>query len=602
MKWSKNYNIYILGIFLFFSCAGTGMIFPEISVVDGLNVRILYDFSGSMYPGYPDHPRHETGAKYFYEYAHFRRWLADFVTSQTRFNAKKISMSIFRSLERFRPEDIKLVYPPVTISRFDVGKAFSQSKPPGVDYTYIAESLDYFSRSFEGLIWLITDNRVEKGEGSGTTRDFFMSLRDTEKYRSIHIYKLPFEDRTTRQHANLAIYGILVSPVPIPPAVSRWYDERFFEFKHKFKDKQHLKLKDLSVEPIKINIEPIEVDIETYKKGFTEGKFVRLPLSGTIRSNLTQHTIIGGTLSIEVIDSFVPDTESQNKYSIKEIPGKYFDEVNVDITGEIPPGGTGQLDRFFIKSKKTVSLSISGIGNLIEAATGGVRVKYSGKGLVSSNRIDVAIKQEGITRITGIYSSTDIQSVFGAQSTITRIQANPSEFDITFALNTGHWRGLFFLLIFLILLIPFVLIILFMTRKEGYRVKKGDKEDIVSLKRLGSCIISRDGVSLGVLKRGMGNVDSFSPNTDLASLTVTPGNKSGEYNVLIDDKKERKGFKLKIDPVKESRLIKDKNEPVAGSSLETGSLSDNKPGTGSRTIDPQQKRTPKPNVTIRKPR
>ncbi|NIT23735.1 MAG: hypothetical protein GTN53_14635, partial [Candidatus Aminicenantes bacterium] len=198
MKWSKDYNIYILGIFLFFSCAGTGMIFPEISVVDGLNVKVLYDFSGSMYPGYPDHPRHETGAKYFYEYAHFRRWLADFVTSQTRFNAKRISMSTFRSHERFRPGDINLTHPPVTISRFDVKRAFSQPKPPGIDYTYLAESLDYFTRNFEGLVWLITDNRVETGEGSGTTRDFFISLRDTEKFRSIHIYKLPFEDRTTR--------------------------------------------------------------------------------------------------------------------------------------------------------------------------------------------------------------------------------------------------------------------------------------------------------------------------------------------------------------------------------------------------------------------
>jgi hypothetical protein len=586
MGFNKRHTVIILGLVLLF--IGPGMIFPEISIVQGVHVKILYDFSGSMYPGYPETPRHESGVKFFHEYPHFRQWLTGFVAAQTRFNARTVSMATFRSEREFQEDDINIVHPPVKPNQFDVDKAFAATRPSGVDFTYLEESLQHFTGdNFEGLVWMITDNRVEPGVGSGTTRDFFISLKDTGKYRSIHIYKLPFEDREKGQHANLAIYGILVSPRPIAHRVSQWYDQRFFELADTFKERQHLKLKDLSVEPIKVKIEPIEVDIEAYRKGITEGEIVTLPLSGTLKSNLTQHTIIGGTLLIQLIGAFSPDSVSKKKYGVEDIPGKQFEKVTLDLSGEIPPLQVRNLKKFYLKSKESVSLTIKGIGNLIKAATSGVRVKYFGKGVVSSDKIDVTIKEEGRKQITGIYSSGDIEPIFGSQASITEIKANPSEFDITFILKSGGIRALVLLLILILLMIPFALLAYFMSRKESYRVKKGDKEEMALVRRLGSYPITEEGILLGVLKRGLGNVDRFTPNTGLASLNVTPGKKDGEFSVLIDEKDNKKSFKLSIEPVNKSRSIEGKfDSPQQTQASSPTSISDKipaPPGPGKQT-------------------
>ncbi len=588
MGFKKNYTVVILGLVILF--IGPGMIFPEISIAEGVQVKILYDFSGSMYPGYPDTPRYGSGVKFFHEYPHFRQWLSGFVAGQTRFNAQTVSMATFRSEGQFLPSDINMVHPQVKPSQFDVDKAFAAPRPMGVDFTYLAESLQHFTGdNFEGLVWMITDNRVEPGVGSRTTRDFFISLRDTEKYRSIHIYKFPFEDREKGQHANLAIYGILVSPRPIAHRVSQWYDQRFFELANNFIERQHIKLKDLSVEPFNINIENIKVDINAYKnkKGVTEGDIVKLLLSGTIKSNLTQHTIIGGELLIKPLRDFNPDPESKKNYGVKEIPAKEFEEVRLKLTEEIPPTSSRRLNKFYLKSKKSADLNISGLGSLIKAATSGLRVKYSGKGMVSSEKINVTIKEEGRKRITGIYSSGDIEPIFLSQESITEIKAKPSEFDINFILETGGIRALVLLFIIILLMIPFMLIAYFMSRKESYRVKKGDKQEMALVRRLGSYRITEEGILLGVLKRGMGDVDRFTPNTGLASLNVTPGKKDGEFDVLIDEKDNKKSFKLSIEPVNKSRSIEGKfDSPQKTQSSSTTSIPGKitpPPGPGTQT-------------------
>lgn len=575
---------------------------PAISIAGGVNVKILYDFSGSMYPGYPDHRRYDSGEKYFHQYDHFRDWLESFVRMQTRFNAKNVSMSIFRSERQFQPGDITQTHPPAPPRRFDVKKAFDILRPGGVDYTYLAESLDHFTgKNFEGLVWMITDNRVEQGEGEGgTTRDFFISLRDTGRYRSIHIFKLPFEKSTSGQKANLAIYGILVSPKSVPHKVLRWYDQRFFELKNTFKERQHLKLKDLSVDPIRINIERIEVDIEAFRKAVTEGKNVMLKLTGKIYSMLTQHTIIGGTLLIEPKGAFAPDTRSKEEYGIKEIPAKQFKNVTLNIDGEIPPMGVKTLTSFYLESKKPISLDISGMGSQIKAATSGVSVKYSGKGRVSSKKIDITIKKEGRKRITGIYSSGDIEPIFGTQATIAKIKANPSEFDINFTVKSGAGRGLLFLMIILALMVPFVIAWFLLRQKETYRIRKGSSEEMASLARLGGYRITENGLLLGTLKRGLGPADNFIPNGNLASITVTPGKKNNEFNVVMDDLEKKKSFKLTIEPVSSSRSITGKFETETSSRLGHPKPQHAPKPVGPSIGDPSRK--PKKKAVIRPPR
>lgn len=598
MKFTKKIKCVVLGLALF--TAGTLALFPEISIADGINVKILYDYSGSMYPGYPDHRRHEINARYFHQYPHFRQWLTGFVRTQARFNARRLSMSVFRSQSRgFREGDIKQVHAPVDIDQFDVNHAFSYQRPGGLDYTFLSESLDHFtSGNFEGLVWLISDNRVETG-GGASTRDFFTALRDTDKYRSIHIYKLPFEDSSINRSADIAIYGILVSPSPLPASVSSWYDQRFAEFRSDFQGQQHLKLKDLSVEPIRIKIEPIEVDIASAKKKFTEGGIIKMLLSGTVKSNLTQHTITGGTLNISIGGDFIPDEAAVKKYKVKKIPGQHFRQIHLNIEKEIPPMGESQLPRFYLKSKKKVTLSISGLGNLIKAATSGVRVRYAGAGVVSSKQLDVALKQEGRNRITGIYSSTDIGPIFGSQSTIKQIAANPSRFDIAFTLKTGGIRGVILLLILLAALVPFAILAFVLNKKESYHIKKDGKEETAFLRRLGSYYINEEGTRIGVLTRGMGNIDSFTPNTDLASLTVSETGNPGEYNVTMTLQNQPRTFRLVISPDNTGREVQTKQAISAPDSQigPPGRRGGSTPGAGPGTTP----RRPGTRPSMRKP-
>lgn len=590
----------ILGVVVFL-----GMVratFPEISFSRGIDVKILYDFSGSMYPGYPEVSRYQSGVKFFYEYDDFRSWMTDFVKQQIRFSGKRVSLSLFRSQTNFSPGDVTEVHPMTEISRFNVNRAFSIIHPAGVDFSYLAESLDEITKNnFEGLVWLITDNRVETKDGAGTTRMFLETIKEYVKYRSVHIYKLPFEDSASGLRANLAVYGILVSPSEIPITVSNLYDKFFKDFNHYFSEGQYAKLKDLNVCPVDIEINPIEVDIDSQKKAFSEGGIVKLFLQGTIKSNLTHHTITGGTLIIRISKPFEPDDESKQKFGVQKILEGNFEAVELKLTEEIPPNGEAELSQFVIRSTKSISLTIPGIENFIKAATNSVKVKYSGTGEVSSNRIDVAIKKEGRQKITGIYKCEDFESVFKPQTSIKDIKANPSEFPLTFTLKDKGWRGFLFLLIFLLLLVPICLFIFLMMRRENYRIKTDKKNELVGLKRLGRYAVTQDGVFLGVLTRGMSNTDTFTPNTGLASLKVTPGKKDGEYNIAVDDKENKKFFQLTIEPVKSSRIIKQKSDSNLGSTPGQGTFPGDRPRSVPGSVTKPSSPGSKPKVTIRRP-
>ena len=105
MKLRKHFLYFILMITALTGFANS--LFAKIEIGKEIEAKMLYDYSGSMYPGYPDTPRHQSGVSFFHQYDHFRSWFAQFVSAQTRLNAKTVSLSIFRSLEQFRPGDIQ---------------------------------------------------------------------------------------------------------------------------------------------------------------------------------------------------------------------------------------------------------------------------------------------------------------------------------------------------------------------------------------------------------------------------------------------------------------------------------------------------------------
>ena len=84
----------------------------QLTIGEPLRVRILYDNSGSMHPGYtaPGTPgrktKSELGVRSFHEYPEFQQWLGDFVARQTILDGAAVGMWTFTSQEQFAPEDI----------------------------------------------------------------------------------------------------------------------------------------------------------------------------------------------------------------------------------------------------------------------------------------------------------------------------------------------------------------------------------------------------------------------------------------------------------------------------------------------------------------
>src|ERR1700754_4960844 len=180
-------------------------------------VRILYDPSGSMYPGYrpPGYAdrrtRAELGVRYFHQSPAFAQWLHDFVQSQTIVNASSVGMWTLTSNGQFTAADIRQVHPMVPMREFKVATALGNFPVVPGDRTYLTESLQAFSREFTGLIWLITDNIVETEAGrpdEGVKR-FFESLEGRPELRSVHLFRYELQDGG--QTSTLAVYGILVS-------------------------------------------------------------------------------------------------------------------------------------------------------------------------------------------------------------------------------------------------------------------------------------------------------------------------------------------------------------------------------------------------------
>ena len=90
-------------------CIAAGVEAAPITPGSPLPVRILYDNSGSMYPGYrppgsPDrHTRDQLGVHFFYQAPGFAQWLDDFVRGQAAMGGATAGMWTFTSNGAFTP-------------------------------------------------------------------------------------------------------------------------------------------------------------------------------------------------------------------------------------------------------------------------------------------------------------------------------------------------------------------------------------------------------------------------------------------------------------------------------------------------------------------
>ncbi len=549
MKLKNLFSVWLCCIAVLFSADSNA----EISIDKELDIRILYDNSGSMYPGYRleeegTHKKTRLGVDFYHEYPEFREWLAALISSQGQLNGKDISITAFTDRQ------LNQILPPAPIEEVNhdtIINAFSKLVRYGM-ITELTQNLENFIRGFEGIVWLITDNIIDTKSGSHDYEDivnFFRILRDKGEYKSVHLYKYPFRDESKNQDSNLAIYGILLSPEEIDDSVLEYFDDKFFQLEYLFPGNEHLKLKDLSVNPLifegKIDAELLKSE----KNTFIQSQKVRFHLQGRIRSNLTQHTVTGGEYRIGIQGPFYPaDPKAEKEYGVVPIPSDVFNETTDSISEPIQPNGVRELEEKIICSETPINISVQpGIVSYIKSAFG-INIKYEGQARFSLYNITLHFER---SYLAGIYGIDQTSSVFNFQD-ITNLSARPRTVKLDFTLDTGNAKGFVLLFVLLVLLALFgFLIWFFFLQKEQCRIKTDLKTDTISFRRLGSYHIVYDGKLIGTVARGFGKNFVFAQSRPTATLRINPlGTEGGKYNITLRDK----NFMLTIEPLGSGRV------------------------------------------------
>jgi len=523
-----------------------------------LPIRIFYDNSGSMYPGYrPDHlqKKSDLGVKFYYEYEAFQAWLKQFIAACHDLNAKNVSIYTFTD------KTIQEIQPSVAIDDDDINNAFKNVVPFG-QRTYLTDNLNRFTHNFEGIVWLITDNIIDTNPGSDSHRDivnFFHRLKNDQKYRSVHLYQYDFTDHENNQQSSLAIYGIVVSPGSIDSKVHGFFDQKFVHLKNLFPGKKHLKLKNLTINPIDIPSQQVSMTVHGNQEGvFHEKQFVNFMFDGKIISQLTQHSI-SGDCRISIEGPFMPDEES-SAIGISGIPSHRFKEVHFRLDKPIFPGQPYHI-KTNISSISPVSIEPKGILGAIQLAFG-LKVIYEGHVRFSFYNVKLKLERDRLAGIFGIDKASD---VFNFQE-IDSIDILPKVVPLKFALITDRFRGL--LLMLVMLGISVLLGWLFYTQfnKAVFCLIIDNQKKRVPLFPFFTQKIYYKRFKLGILKRIQLKKECvFIPNQRNAGLKIKKLHEKGTYEVFL--KREDRVIVLKVEGVitdEDKRLQQDrhKREPL----------------------------------------
>jgi hypothetical protein len=509
-----------------------------------LPVRILFDNSGSMYPGYlpPGSPgrqtREQLGVHYVYQSPTFAQWLDDFVQRQSVIGGTTAGMWTFTSNDRFTPADVQQIQPDVPLRDFRAANAIAHFPPRTGNSTYLTESLNAFSRDFTGVVWLVTDNIVETnaGEPDIGVKQFFESLAHQDEYRSVHLFKYALEENG--HTATFAVYGILVSAAPVPNPTLASYDQRFRELSNAkrlqsggdlFAGREHLKLKNLSIEPMVLSAD-LQLVVEDREKGtFAEGDNVRLALDGEIKSYLTQHSVTAGRYELAIGDSFVPEEWAQHDIGAQAIPSEVFDSVGGSIDQPIPPNGSRRVEAL-LHSQQPVSFTPKGLAEWVRLAWNGATVRYTGAVRMSFTDIRVKFERQ---RMAGIFGIDHAEQIFEVQNVATISNVQPSLAPVSFELHTTPRRTAILLAILAVLAVLAGIAGFLLSRKQIFRIRvTGTPEWLFALRRLGSGNVMHEGKLLGRLSRGMFATYAFHPVAATADLTVVPAT-DGEWDVRL---------------------------------------------------------------------
>ena len=577
-KRSSIRALFALALLGSWAPGATALAVPSAPPRPPLEVRILIDNSGSMYPGYRPRPRtrkSELKSSFYYQYDEFQKWLADFVARQEMLGVGAVAMAAFTDNDRrsFHPSDLKEIHPRVPLAKFDAQRIVPTLAALGYgQYTYLSEALDSYSRDFSGLLWLITDNIVEtdKGTPDQGVDAFFRMLKREPRYQSVHLFGLHFEDPSSHQYSEIAIYGIRVAPLPLEPRELAAFDmtmrSRLAGAKRQhgnppadlFPERRHLKLKDLSIDALELTMAP-QLQVR-FNRGqgadAEENQKVSLELQGEIHSYLTQHAVDDGNFTL-VPGAFLPERKAVEAYGVQPIPPDSFRSVAVRLAAKIPPGGVESI-RSTIPSRGDLHIETHGLGAWLSAAFNGAVVYYTGTALVSFNNIKVHLER---SRMEGIFGVDKASAIFDIEDVRT-IKVAPTIAAIHFTLSTSPRRTVQLALLAALLGLPLAILAFVANQREHYRIRIAEQMTIVGLRRLGGHDVRFRGHLLGRLSRRLAR-PSFTPQPPSAAVAVTPSSSSSTFEVRLRDEGT---LLLVIEPVREAApAVGGPSRPTTGS-------------------------------------
>ena len=494
-------------------------------------VRILYDNSGSMYPGYrlpgsaDRRTREQLGVHFVHQSPGFASWLDDLVRRQSSIGGETVGMWTFTSGAQFTPADIEEVHPVVPLRDFHATTAIAAFPARAGSNTYLTETLDTFTRGFTGVVWLITDNIVEAnaGEPDAGVQRFFETLATSEHLRSVHLFKHIVEENG--QAATLAVYGILVSADAVADETLAQYDARFRDL---FPGREHLKLKNLAIEPLTLHADLQLVVADRDKGTFQEGESVQLGLEGEIRSRLTQHAVTAGRYELAIASPFIAEPWAQRDLGAQPLPPDIFDTATGEIDAEIPPNGSRRIEAL-LRSAQPVSFTPSGIAEWLRLAWNGAAVQYTGSVRMSLTDVRVRLQRQ---EMAGVFGIDHASSIFAFQDVTSIRGVRPSVVPVRFALRTGSSRTAILLAILTVLGVLATAAALILSRKQTFRIHIANSpEMLAALRRLGTHSVLHDGKLLGRLSRGFAGGYDFQAVSGNPEFVVVPSGDGETWDI-----------------------------------------------------------------------
>lgn len=528
-------------------------------------VMVLYDASRSMYPGYsidePANPR----IPYFHERIEFLEWLLNFMASQgDKFGARGIELDAFYNVGQQPNVRIEMLHRfdsaeelrSLTSSREGVERskgffsavAKAYGNPAVGQRTYLLEALSQVSSGFDGIVWLITDNIVDEGrrvEGRDNLdvtdlNGLFFHLRDDPRYRSVHVFSYPY--RMDGRTGTLAVYGLLVSSDEPEESVLESLDSRFFDMGDAFPGGKHLKLRDLNISPL-IYSPVFTVHLMNDESFFgSEGHRLDIDHAATIKSNLTQHSVVSGVYTVFAGELRPTDEEAVAAYSLEPLPSGLLGESQGELPVLAPLGSVTIAGT--LSGREAVHLKGMSLLSRLKWAMAGEPIKYEGDIHVQFRRLGLNVEPQ---RLDEVYGMSRAPAVFGIHSGITSLADQQATRHIVIFVSPPSALGWILLVPLLVALAGVGFLSWLLLRSSNYRVTKSGDATIVPLRPFGVYAVRHDDLPIGRLRRGLSKDFTFVAARE-AGLQVEELAEPGSYRaVLPPSGEEKKVVSLKIE-------------------------------------------------------